>query len=379
MNDSFTKQDLERLIKEPLERQYNRIFSKIAEAYNWTDGDILICFSGGKDSALILDMYCEWLTVIGQTHKPVKIAFADTTNETTNMKKYVEFFITYLQEKYGVRIELQMVRPDSGQNIITVMRNEGLPFVSKMVASTVNKVTRDMERINVTFDDVKDLYGSTTYNRDMLRDMGLNNTTVLALTGWSCNRNDFGKAFMLPKQWIPLLNIKQATGCDITLSSKCCDILKKEPISRINHPNVMTGEQAKESRNREAEWLKHGCNYSIPGGMKSKPLGSVSLDAVLYSLKYRNTPICADYGEIITYVKNGKECHKCTKAQRTGCALCGFGIKFDPERFVRLQETEPSKINIAFKPFNEGGLGYLETCNFLNEYCGTTIVIPQTK
>jgi hypothetical protein len=72
-----------------------------------------------------------------------------------------------------------------------------------------------------------------------------------------------------------------------------------------------------------------------------------------------------------------KVCYRCTKAQRTGCALCGFGIKFDPERFVRLQETEPAKVAYAFKPISQGGLGYKEVCEYTNEYCKTKIVIPK--
>jgi 3'-phosphoadenosine 5'-phosphosulfate sulfotransferase (PAPS reductase)/FAD synthetase len=350
----------------------------MGEAFTMTKGDIVICFSGGKDSALILDMWCEWLSIIDRTDIPVKVAWANTTNETLNMKNYVKWFIERTQNEYGVKIELLETKPANNQNIISVMKSEGLPFISKMVSGTLRKVTKDLENNNVTYDDIKHLYGSTISNRDTLREMGLSDTTVLTLTGWSCQRGDFGKSFMLAKQWLPMLDIKRATGCDIRYSEKCCNILKKEPLSRLNYPNVMTGEQAVESKTRESVWLEKGCNYRLPdGSIKSKPLGAVGLNAVLYSLKYRNIPICADYGEIITYNNKGKECYKCTKAQRTGCALCGFGIKYDPERFIRLQETEPAKIKIAFKPFNEGGLGYKETCEYLNEYCNTKIVIPQ--
>ena len=70
---------------------------------------------------------------------------------------------------------------------------------------------------------------------------------------------------------------------------------------------------------------------------------------------------------------------KCTKAQRTGCSLCGFGIKFDQSRFVRMQETEPNKIKFAFKPLSEGGAGYKEVCEFVNEYCGFKIQIPNIE
>ena len=380
----YTKNDLLRMIREPVGTQYQRILAKVAEAFSMTDGDIVLCFSGGKDSALVLDMYCEWLTIIGKTDVPVKVAWANTTNETVAMRRYITEFIERTEKKYGVKIDFHEVKPANHQNIITVMKSEGLPFASKMVASLLRKVTVDMEKHGITYDDVKNLHHPTIECRDALREMNLSDTTVLALTGWSGNRNDFGTAFVLPNQWMPLLDIKRATGLDIRFSEKCCDILKKEPVSRLNFPNMMTGEQATESKSRENAWLKNGCNYRLPdGSIKSKPLGAVSLDTVLFALKYREVPICSDYGEIEEYsVPNvDSTCpqtgYRCTKAQRTGCALCGFGIKFDPERFVRLQETDPAKVACAFKPFSQGGLGYKEVCEYSNEYCRTKIVIPE--
>lgn len=365
------------MINEPYETQYQRILTKIMEAVNWTKGDIVVCFSGGKDSALMLDMYCEVIQMFGLTHIPIKVAWANTTNETAAMRNFVPYFINRCEQKYGVKIDFEEVTPAKNQNIVTVMKKEGLPFISKQVSSIIRKVTKDMEKNNVTYDDIKDLRKPTVQCRDTLREMGLSNTTVLSLTGWSCPSEVFGNAFRLAQQWMPLLNIKNVTGENIRFTEKCCTILKKEPISRLNYPNIMTGEQAVESRDRENAWLKTGCNYRFSdGSIRSKPLGSVSLDAILWSIKYRDIPICSDYGKIEPYMNCDKVCYRCTKAQRTGCALCGFGIKFDTERFVRLQETEPAKVTFAFKPISQGGLGYKETCEYLNEYCNTKIVIP---
>ena len=378
MSDNiFTKGDLIKLTNQPLPKQYQRIMSKIMEAINWTNGDIVICFSGGKDSALILDMYCEIISklypnLIGQ---PIKVAWANTTNETKAMREYVSWFIKRCEEKYGVTIAFDEILPNNGDNIISVMKREGLPFISKNVASTLRKVRKSMDDNGVSYDDIKHLHKPTIECRDALREMGLNNTTVCAMTGWSCKINDFGTAFVLPLRWMPLLNIREQTGCDIKFSEKCCFFLKKEPISRLDYPAIMTGEQAVESRNREYAWLKQGCNYKLSdNSIKSKPLGAVSLDTVLYALDYRQTPLSPDYGEIKWCDTNN--CYSCTKAQRTGCALCGFGIKHDPQRFVRLQKDEPAKIAYAFKPYNNGGLGYKEVCEYLNEYCGTSIEIP---
>lgn len=372
----FVKADLLRLIGEPLPRQYQRITTKVIEAISWTNGDIVVCFSGGKDSALVLDIYCEIASKMLGTRSTVKAAWANTTNETTAMRHYVPWFIERCESKYGVTIQLEEVRPSNGDNIVTVMKREGLPFVSKLTSSLVRKVTADLERNGVSCDDIKNLHKPTVQCRDALREMGLSDTTVLALTGWSCKRNDFGTQFVLPMQWMPLLNIKAAAGHDIRFTEKCCQILKKDPISRLNYPNIMTGEQAVESRNREQTWFKYGCNHKFPDNtVKSSPLGAVSLDAVLYAIHYREIPLCSDYGKVVYCDKT--QCYKCTGAQRTGCALCGFGIKFDPRRFVRLQETEPAKVAYAFKPIDKGGLGYLETCEYLNEYCNTKIEIPQ--
>ena len=374
----FEKSDLIKFINQPLPQQYQRIIAKIMEAISWTKGDIVICFSGGKDSALILDMYCEIISKFfpDLAKLPIKVAWANTTNESKAMVDYVKWFTKHLETRYGVVITLDEVKPSNKDNIVSVMKREGLPFISKSVASLLRKVRKSMEANNVTYDDIKMLHKPTIECRDALREMGLNDTTVCALTGWSCKRNDFGTAFVLPTIWMPLLRIKEETGLDINFSEKCCHFLKKEPLSRLNYPNIMLGEQAVESRNREYAWFKTGCNYMFPdNSIKSKPLGAVSLDAVLYALHYRKTPLSPDYGEV-KYC-NETQCYKCSKAQRTGCTLCGFGIKYDPLRYVRLQETEPAKVAYAFKPFYQGGLGYLEVCEFLNEYCGTNISIPK--
>lgn len=376
--NEFDAKALKEMTSEPLESQYHRIRTNISCAIIATNEEISISFSGGKDSALVLDMYCELIShirIVGHEIKPIKVVWANTTNETVAMNRYVPWFIKRCEEKYGVKIDFTEARPKNGDNIVTVIRREGIPFVSKFVAERLRKVRKNMDECGVDYNDIKHLHHPTVECRDALREMGLNNTTILALTGWSRRRNDFGVEFVLPAKWMPLLNIQQETGKNIRFSEKCCDILKKGPMSQIERPRIMTGEQAVESRARAAAWMKTGCNYLMPdGGYKSKPLGPVSFDAVLYAIHKRKIPLCPDYGEVVFDCENN--CYTCTKAQRTGCALCGFGIKFDPERFVRLQKTDEAKVDFAFRPLEQGGLGYRELCEYANEYCGTKIIIP---
>ena len=178
MDKKFTKKDLVKMTNEPYEQQYQRILAKTMEAVNWTKGDIVVCFSGGKDSALMLDMYCEVIQMFGLTHIPIKVAWANTTNETAAMRDFVPYFIKRCEQKYGVKIDFEEVTPAKGQNIVSVMKQEGLPFISKSVSSIIRKVTKDLEKNGVTYDDIKDLYGATAHNRDALREMELSKTTV---------------------------------------------------------------------------------------------------------------------------------------------------------------------------------------------------------
>ena len=69
--------------------------------------------------------------------------------------------------------------------------------------------------------------------------------------------------------------------------------------------------------------------------------------------------------------------YHCTKTNRTGCALCGFGCQYDTERFLRVAENEPQKIKFAFKSKENGGAGYNEAIEYMNEYCGTKVAIPK--
>ena len=90
----FTKKELHEMWKRPVERQYNIAFSKVIEAILKTDGDIWIGFSGGKDSSLVLDMYCEALVFLGMQDRPVKVKFADVAGideEKEELLEIVEF------------------------------------------------------------------------------------------------------------------------------------------------------------------------------------------------------------------------------------------------------------------------------------------------
>lgn len=75
--NAFEKADLIRMSNESFSEQYQRAIAKIMEAISISNGEVVLCFSGGKDSALMLDMYCEiasmWMSNT-MKDKPIKVA-----------------------------------------------------------------------------------------------------------------------------------------------------------------------------------------------------------------------------------------------------------------------------------------------------------------
>ena len=52
------------------------------------------------------------------------------------------------------------------------------------------------------------------------------------------------------------------------------------------------------------------------------------------------------------------------------CVFCGFGAHLDkePGRFCRLKETHPKIYEYIMKPESEGGMGYKEKIDWINEH-----------
>lgn len=127
------------------------------------------------------------------------------------------------------------------------------------------------------------------------------------------------------------------------VSAKCCYYLKEKPCddwAREHNSVPYLGLMASEGGRRAKSLKINGCNYFGQTTIRSAPFAIFNRQDLLRLAIDLQVPVPAIYGTI--------ECNYdgtlyTTKAQRTGCSMCGFGIHMEkrPHRFDLLRERNP--------------------------------------
>lgn len=225
---------------------------------------------------------------------------------------------------------------------------------------------------------------------DMLQHPTEDNKTVrhAIITGECGEKGHFAKnsRMKLPQKWLKLFggyeNENEGVHYqkpDFKVSNDCCYWLKEKPCddwAKKHNSFPYLGMMASEGGQREEALIEHGCNYYGATVTRSAPFAifmrndllklALEMDKwyhhnieIFKQLYYQNpysrdkegnvipyepleTIIPAIYGEIKQH-ENGD--YYTTRAQRTGCSMCGFGIHMEerPHRFDRLREDNPEE------------------------------------
>lgn len=242
-------------------------------------------------------------------------------------------------------------------NKLRIIREFGFPVISKEVASKIehlqNANPRNATIRHAIITGETGAYGGYQKNSKMK----LANKWLKLFGGYE-NENE-GVNYDKP---------------DFLVSSKCCYYLKEKPCNdwaKENNAVPFLGIMASEGGRRAKGLMLHGCNYFGKSTIRSAPFAIFNRDDLLhlalemdelwkekykaeFEAKARKEEILAEnenfvvsiipeiYGEI-------KEDEKgqlyTTKAQRTGCNMCGFGICMEkrPHRFDILREHNPKE------------------------------------
>ena len=157
----------------------------------------------------------------------------------------------------------------------------------------------------------------------------------------------------LPDKWIELFggNYKshrpdlKCKTANFPVSADCCYWMKEKPADdwAKEHNSVpFLGLMASEGGQRELGLIKNGCNYFGKNTIRSCPFAIFTRQDLLQLAIDLNVPVPRIYG---TIERRPNDVLYTTRAQRTGCSMCGFGIHMEkrPHRFDRLYEDNPKE------------------------------------
>jgi 3'-phosphoadenosine 5'-phosphosulfate sulfotransferase (PAPS reductase)/FAD synthetase len=342
----------------PLERKIQISQTRIIEWYKHWGGQVVVSFSGGKDSTVLLHL-------VRSIFPDVKAVFSNTGLEYPEIQKHVRSI-------ENVDIVTPTMRFDE------VISTYGYPLIGKEVAEAIyyaRRIKKESSDVKIIGRPPKTgLWGDyhrrcLKPNEDDYRDKecfwnrkGASNSSEQKKTDWhnwrrNClqkSEQNFGSKSQFNKEkWRPMVYTP------FMISHLCCFRMKKTPMKSYQHKSHLKpylGTLAEESRIRKQAWIRHGCNAFESADPTSQPLSFwTEQDILAYIVKY-NLKIADVYGKIVSEVDGAEYpavdmmgnvgCNlKCTGCQRTGCIFCGFGFHLEKgeTRFQRLARTHPKQ------------------------------------
>ena len=207
-----------------------------------------------------------------------------------------------------------------------VIQEFGFPVISKEVAAKIELLQNPSEK------------NKTVRHAIITGETG-------AYGGWQKNSK-----MQLKQRWLELFGgyENETEGCDFRkpdflVSSKCCYYLKEKNCDDWGkeHNSVpYLGLMASEGGRRAKSLRMNGCNYFGASTIRSAPFAIFGRQDILTLALEMDIP--ESYG---TIERQPDGSLYTTKAQRTGCSMCGFGIHMEkrPHRFDMLYKSNPKE------------------------------------
>ena len=302
----YTRGDLKQRQSLPLDAKIVMTEKRIQEWYEHFDGNVYVSFSGGKDSTVLL-------TIARHLYPDIEAVFVDTGLEYPEIRKFVKTFdnVTILRPK---------MRFDE------VIKQYGYPIISKEVAYDIEYARKGSQWAHYKFE------GKNADGTDSKRKKGF-------------------------RKYAPLIDT------NITISNKCCTVMKKQPLKiyeRQTGKKPIVATLAEESGIRENAWLQNGCNAFDSQRAISQPMAFWTEQDILHYIKTYEIPIASVYGQVIykqptqigiDEILGGFDGVSdeliTTGCDRTGCMFCAFGCHLEksPTKFEKLKLSHPKQYN----------------------------------
>ena len=237
---------------------------------------------------------------------------------------------------------------------VQVFKEHGIPIISKEVAGKIENLQNPTEK----------------------------NATIrhAILTGETGKQGGYrhSQRMKLAAKWQKLFVEQQAP---FKVSPKCCYYLKEKPCddwAKQNNSHPYLGLMASEGGRRALVLPVNGCNYISKTTKRSCPFAIFNRQDLLTVAHNLKVPIPEIYGTIER--KTSGELYT-TKAQRTGCSACCFGLHLDkrPHHFDYLRQENPREWEFWMREMKIGqaltyiGVGWEDTPQAPHQYDQLTI------
>lgn len=294
-----------------------------------------ICsYSGGSDSDIMIDL-------IERTRKtfnlpPVKYCFFNTGLEMKATKNHVKA----TAEKYGV--EIMEVKPAKGNDIVSSVRRDGQPFVSKIMSGGLSEWQKKGVPLSIAeeYEKAEDKAAKRAELKERY-------PKCESLINFLCCCNAAGE----PRPNIQLVinsskYMRDFIGeCppDFKISANCCNHCKKAPAHKIqkDFEMIITGERRDEGGMRSVPRKDNTalCFTETSGGQyRLRPLYYVSDTDKAWYKEY--------YG---IHYSDAYEVYGLT---RTGCCGCPISYKA-VEDLEKIRPYEPTLVKAAWNIFGQ--------------------------
>ena len=383
----------------PLERKIQISQARIIEWYQHYNGNVVVSFSGGKDSTVLLHM-------VRKLYPNVRAVFSNTGLEYPEIQKFAKSFD--LVDAVTPKMRFDQVISTYGYPIISKEVAEAI-YYARRIRSQVVQVERERQAENAqkctAQERQTDSRGASIPARPMKQaewkrleigggeeqaypdkhsEKPQNGSQRENVRSRDSKWGDYHRRCLHPNR-----NNKRDEECfrniragvvseksifnkekylvlardiPVPISHICCSKMKKLPMKAYQHKYGLypiLGTLAEESRVRKQGWIRHGCNAFQSKSPSSQPLSFwTEQDILAYIVKY-SVEICSVYGDVCAVDGDGIEYNRetanfmltwnlpcrlhCTGCDRTGCMFCLFGMHNEKgtTRFQRMAFTHP--------------------------------------